>query len=282
MQKEDIALAATSARSYERHWRARKLSWNAIGKLWYLLYGATEHMDEVTLCYPQEKFNRLRTALGFKQDSELVALVESAESFRIIRHKDTGEMMAFLTPMVPSRFVLSESQVAEEPKILSGVFFAKTNAIANPNDHDKIADNLYIHKDGINMKVLLAGNVPKFHYIPKKDAYKRISVGLRKAYEDADLRMSFFGDFIYHYGRRYHVEPRLAEEALHIYIERELIGHMSRRVGIENWPSEAIRTWLRNIFGVKRLDYLMTAVKQTWEKSMTYDGKVYDLRQKSI
>ena len=172
MQKEDIALAATGARSYERHWRVRKLSWNAIGKLWYLLYGAIEYMDEVTLCYPQEKFNKLRTALGFKQDSELVALVETAESFRIIRNKDTGEMMAFLTPMVPSRFVLSESQVAEE--------------------------------------------------------------------------------------------------ALRIYIERELIGHMSRRVGIENWPSEAIQTWLRNIFGVKRLDYLMTAVKQTWDKYVAF------------
>lgn len=270
MQKEDIALAATGARSYERHWRVRKLSWNAIGKLWYLLYGAIEYMDEVTLCYPQEKFNKLRTALGFKQDSELVALVEAAESFRIIRNKDTGEMMAFLTPMVPSRFVLSESQVAEEPKIASEVFFARANAIANPNDHDKIADNLHIHKNGINMKVLLAGNVPKFHDIAKKYAYKRINEGLRKTYKDDDLRMSFFGDFIYHYGRRYHVESRLAEEALRIYIERELIGHMSRRVGIENWPSEAIQTWLRNIFGVKRLDYLMTAVKQTWDKYVAF------------
>ena len=45
--KNDIALAATSARSYNRHWRARKLSWNDIGKIKYLFDGAEEYMDEV-------------------------------------------------------------------------------------------------------------------------------------------------------------------------------------------------------------------------------------------
>ena len=31
--KNDIALAATSARRYNRHWRAHKLSWTEIGKI---------------------------------------------------------------------------------------------------------------------------------------------------------------------------------------------------------------------------------------------------------
>ena len=32
-RKTDIAIAATSARSYNRHWRAHKLSWSEIGKI---------------------------------------------------------------------------------------------------------------------------------------------------------------------------------------------------------------------------------------------------------
>ena len=58
--KNDIALAATSARSYNRHWRAKKLSWGAIGKIRYLFDGAIEYMDPVTLAYLQENFNKLR------------------------------------------------------------------------------------------------------------------------------------------------------------------------------------------------------------------------------
>ena len=50
-QKKDVALAATSARSYNRHWRANKLSWTEIGKIKYLFDGAIEYMDEVTLAY---------------------------------------------------------------------------------------------------------------------------------------------------------------------------------------------------------------------------------------
>ena len=61
--KNDIALAASSARSYNRHWRARKLSWTAIGKIKYLFDGAVEYMDEVTLAYTCGHFNKLRTAL---------------------------------------------------------------------------------------------------------------------------------------------------------------------------------------------------------------------------
>ena len=87
--KNDIALAATTARSYNRHWRAKKLSWTEIGKIKYLFDGAYEYMDDVTLAYRKEQFNELRKALGFKQDSELTALVERSEAFRIVRNKET-------------------------------------------------------------------------------------------------------------------------------------------------------------------------------------------------
>lgn len=60
-------MGATSARNYSRHWRAKRLSWNAIGKIRYLFDGAVEYMDPVTLCYPQLKFNELRKALGFNR-----------------------------------------------------------------------------------------------------------------------------------------------------------------------------------------------------------------------
>ena len=70
IRNNDYALAATSARSYNRHWRAKKLTWNEIGKIKYLFDGAIEYMDEVTLAYTSNSFNKLRVALGFKQDSE--------------------------------------------------------------------------------------------------------------------------------------------------------------------------------------------------------------------
>ena len=266
MLKEDIALGATGARSYERHWRAKKLSWTAIGKLWYLLYGAIEYMDEVTLCYPQEKFNKLRTALGFKQDSELVDLVESADTFRIIRHKDTGEMMAFLTPMVPNRFVLSESQVAEEPKIESKLFYARANAMANSDDRDKIAYNLHIHKNSINMKILLAGNVPKFHDKPNEDAYKRISNGLKLIFSNPEHNRYYFGEFIYHYQRKYKTGEWQTKEVLACYLVNHLTIHMACRVGIENWPGEAIAQWIKNYFGPRKLEFVTTEAHEIWIK----------------
>ena len=92
-QKEDIALAATAARSYNRHWRAKRLSWSTIGKIRYIFDGAIEYMDPVTLAYPQENFNKLRTALGFKQDSELVDLIEQSDAFRdfwIVKQKSSA------------------------------------------------------------------------------------------------------------------------------------------------------------------------------------------------
>ena len=264
VKKEDIALAATAARSYNRHWRAKRLSWNTIGKIRYLFDGAIEYMDPVTLAYPQERFNKLRTALGFKQDSELIELIEQSDAFRIVRNKETGQMVAFMSPLVPDRFRPTPNQEIIEPGVESRVFSCKANAVANANDHDKISENLRIHKNGINMKVLLAGNVPKFHVRPNAEALKRIGDGLRKAFMDPELRRCYFGEFLYHYQRKYKVDGSTAMEVLHIYIEKHLINHMACRVGVENWPDKDITTWLRNYFGAKKLEYVLTEAQQTW------------------
>ena len=117
IRKNDYALAATSARSYNRHWRAKKLTWNEIGKIKYLFDGAIEYMDEVTLAYTSNSFNKLRVALGFKQDSELTELIVKSDAFRIVRNKDTHQMEAFMSPLVTDRFVPTENQEIEEPAI---------------------------------------------------------------------------------------------------------------------------------------------------------------------
>ena len=263
-KKEDIALAATAARSYNRHWRAKKLSWGAIGKIRYLFDGAIEYMAPVTLAYPQENFNKLRTALGFKQDSELVDLIEQSDAFRIVRNKDTGQMVAFMTPLIPDRFQPTPHQEIIEPTVESRVFNCRANAVANNNDRDRISENLRIHQNGINMKVLLAGNVPKFHVRPNEEALKRIGDGLRRTFDDRELRQRYYGEFIYHYQRKYKVEEYIATEVLRIYIERHLIKHMACRVGVENWPTKDIATWLTNYFGVKKLEYVLTEAQQIW------------------
>ena len=272
-KKEDIALAATAARSYNRHWRAKRLSWGAIGKIRYLFDGAIEYMDPVTLAYPQENFNKLRTALGFKQDSELVELIEQSDAFRIVRNKETGQMMAFMTPLVPDRFQTTDHQEIIEPKVESRMFNCRANAVANNNDRDKISENLRIHKNGINMKMLLAGHVPKFHVKPNEEALERIGDALRNTFEDPWARQLFYGEFIYHYQRKYKVEEAMAVEILRIYIEEHLIKHMACRVGIENWPGKDITTWLTNYFGAKKLEYVLTEAYQIWFKYITSNRK---------
>ena len=149
-QKNDIAISATSARSYNRHWRANKLSWTAIGKIKYLYDGAIEYMDDVTLAYTHEHFNKLRTALGFKQDSELTELIEQSEAFRIVRNKETRQVVAFMSPLVRDRYVPTENQEIEEPPIPYGIFYCKANALANDNDRDKISENQRQHRSGID------------------------------------------------------------------------------------------------------------------------------------
>ena len=264
--KNDIALAATSARNYNRHWRARKLSWTDIGKIKYLFDGAVEYMDEVTLAYTSGQFNKLRTALGFKQDSELTELIERSEAFRIVRNKVTHRMEAFMSPFVGDRFVPAESQEIEEPVIPYDIFYCKANALANDNDRDKISENQRLHRHGIDMHVLLAGNVPKFHVTPADDALQRVYNGLLSIRCDDRMNQRYFGDFLFHYMQRYRVGREMADSVLDVYIDGKLAGHMARRVGIENWPSEAILKWLDYYFGAKQLDKVVTDAHQTWER----------------
>ena len=266
MNKTDIVMGATSARSYSRHWRAKRLSWNAIGKIRYLFDGAVEYMDPVTLCYPQLKFNELRKALGFKQDSELTSLVEQSDCFRIVRDRETGQMAAFMTPLVPDRFVPTDCQEIIEPSINHAIFDCKVNALVNPNDRDRIAENLRAHKNGINMKVLLAGNVPQFHVKPSEEAVRRISDGLKNLFCQSELQQYYFGEFLYHYQRKYKVDLNEAERVLITYLVLHLTKHMACRVGIENWPSEAIAKWVKNYFGPKKLAYVITEAHHLWEK----------------
>ena len=264
--KNDIALAATSARSYNRHWRARKLSWTDIGKIKYLFDGAVEYMDEVTLAYTSEHFNKLRTALGFKQDSELAELIERSEAFRIVRNKETHRMEAFMSPFVGDRFVPTESQDIEEPAIPYGIFYCKANALANDNDRDKISENQRQHRNGIDMHVLLAGNVPKFHITPNDEALLRIFKGLNSIRSDSYQNNRYFGEFIYHYMRKYKVSQNEANWVLDNYIDGKLTGHMARRVGIENWPSQAIQKWLDYYFGANQLEKVLTDAHQMWQR----------------
>ena len=260
--KNDIALAATSARSYNRHWRAKKLSWADIGKIKYLFDGAYEYMDDVTLAYRKEQFNELRKALGFKQDSELTALIERSEAFRIVRNKETKKIEAFMSPFVGDRYVLTDSQEIEEPAIPYELFDCKANALANNNDRDKISENQRHHQKGINMKMLLAGNVPQFHVKPSEEAHKRIHDGLMKILGDDWLREKYYGEFLYAYMKKYKVDYIVAYEILSTYIDEKLARHMACRVGIENWPSEAITKWVQNYFSAKKLPFVITEADQ--------------------
>ena len=272
-----MALAATSARSYNRHWRAKKLSWNDIGKIKYLFDGAEEYMDEVTLAYTSSHFNKLRSMLGYKQDSELTELIERSEAFRIVRNKETHRMEAFMSPFVGDRFVPTPNQEIEEPAIPYDVFACKVDALANDNDRDKISENQRQHRYGIDMHVLLAGNVPKFHIIPNMDALKRIYKGLSDIRADADMNDRYFGEFIRHYRKQYKVAWDEAYMVLDIYIDAKLALHMARRVGIENWPREAILKWLDYYFGAKQLDKVLTDAHQTWQRHKEGSLKEYAL-----
>jgi hypothetical protein len=99
---------------------------------------------------------------------------------------------------------------------------------------------------------------------PNAEALKRIGDGLRKAFMDSELRRYYFGEFLYHYQRKYKVDEYMGMEVLRIYIENHLIKHMACRVGVENWPDKDITTWLRNYFGAKKLEYVLTEAQQTW------------------
>ena len=273
--KNDIALAATSARSYNRYWRSKKLAWTDIGKIKYLFDGAVEYMDEVTLAYTREHFNKLRRVLGFKQDSELTELIERSEAFRIVRNKASRQMEAFMSPLVGDRFVPAASQEIEEPAIPYEIFFCKANALANDNDRDKISENQRQHSHGIDMRVLLAGNVPKFHVTPNDDALLRIYNGLISIRCDKCMNQRYFGEFLFCYMQRYHVDKGEADRVLNNYINGKLVGHMARRVGIENWPRETILKWLDYYFGDKQMDKIVIDAHQTWMRHIEGSIKEY-------
>ena len=264
--KKDIVMAATSARSYNRHWRAHKLTWSEIGKIKYLFDGAYEYMDEVTLAYTRLHFNKLRKALGFKQDSELSELVEKAGAFRIVRNRETNQLEAFMSPLVGDRFTPTANQVIEEPAISYEIFDCKANALANDNDRDKISENQRQHKNGIDMHVLLAGNVPKFHVEANEAAVKKVHCILEHIFNDEALFDYYFGECIYHYCQKYKVSDGLARLIVYQFANGKLKGHMSRRVGIENWPVETVLQWLRYYFGAKRLPQVITEVHEEWVK----------------
>ena len=46
---------------------------------------------------------------------------------------------------------------------------------------------------------------------------------------------------MFHYRMKYNTEPYFA---LQVLIRERLIPHMASRVGIENWPKEAILKWI--------------------------------------
>ena len=57
-----------------------------------------------------------------------------------------------------------------------------------------------------------------------------------------------------------------AVDAVCYFIDDKLIGHMSRRVGIENWPLEAVLKWIDYYFGAKRLAQVVTEVHENWQR----------------
>jgi hypothetical protein len=138
--------------------------------------------------------------------------------------------------------------------------------LANKNDHDKISENQRHYKNGINMKVLLAGNVPQFHIRPSEEAYKRIHDGLMKILGDDRLRAKYYGDFLYAYMKKYDVNYTVAYEVLNTYIDEKLARHMACRVGIENWPGEAIVKWVQNYFSAKKLPFVITEADQVYKR----------------
>ena len=116
------------------------------------------------------------------------------------------------------------------------------------------------------MHVLLAGNVPKFHITPEDDALRRIYDFLLSVRCNDEMNQRYFDEFLFHYMQRYYVNKDTAGRVLNIYLDGKLIGHMARRVGIENWPREAILKWLDYYFGAKQLNKVLTDAHQTWQR----------------
>ena len=71
-----------------------------------------------------------------------------------------------------------------------------------------------------------------------------------------------YGEFLYAYMKKYKVDYIVAYEILSTYIDEKLARHMACRVGIENWPSEAITKWVQNYFSAKKLPFVITEADQ--------------------
>lgn len=267
IQKEEVALAASGARAYNKRWRQKKLSWSEIGKVKYLLEGDLDYMNEETLAYTHNKFNKLRIFLGFKQDAELIDLVVKSGAFRIVRDAETQQVIAFMTPLIPDRFNVPQGQELTEPEINSGVFECKLNAIANSNDHDRISENLRVHKRGVKVKVLLAGNVPQFHKTASEVAVNRARAFFNRIHSDPFLYRHYYGNFLYRLERKYGVNESAASRVLTCFIKNYLADHFSRRVGIENAPEESLEIWLQNYFGPKRMEHALDQAWDTWRNN---------------
>jgi hypothetical protein len=170
-----------------------------------------------------------------------------------------------MSPLVGDRFTPTENQVIEEPAIPCEIFDCKANALANDNDRDKISENQRQHKNGIDMHVLLAGNVPKFHVEANEEAVNRVVEIINHILDNKDLHQYYFGEWFYHYSQKYNVSKTTACDAVDFFVQIKLIRHMSRRVGIENWPDETILKWLRYYFGAKRLPQVITEIHEEWQ-----------------
>ena len=85
----------------------------------------------------------------------------------------------------------------------------------------------------------------------------------------------YFGDFLFCYMQRYHVDKGEADRVLNNYINGKLVGHMARRVGIENWPRETILKWLDYYFSDKQMDKIVIDAHQTWMRHIEGSIKEY-------
>ena len=76
----------------------------------------------------------------------------------------------------------------------------------------------------------------------------------------------YFGECIFQYTRKYKVGYSQADTELRFFVFNKLVGHMSRRVGVENWPEESIIKWLDYYFGVKRLPRVIAEIREEWQR----------------
>ena len=79
--------------------------------------------------------------------------------------------------------------------------------------------------------------------------------------------------------KKYDCNYTVAYEVLSTYIDEKLARHMACRVGIENWPGEAIVKWVQNYFGAKKLPFVITEAEQVHnryiEKLMNQQDSIF-------